>query len=222
MVQVWVSSSSCSRYEGLRPLSLMFEITNLTRLGPSGVAEEQICNLTFWTPVKMVKTCSTITRDQKATPTPTARPMIDDRDRYRDQEPPRFVATLVLQDTLVRMLSILEGVTQSSIFPRTPNGSHKRTIGQTPDQHPVLAYHTMTTGGSFQKMVNASKDDELMRSQEFGGSKEKRPVHAAVQAFEEGHLNKILIVHSRVLRGTPKNLPVMEGIQIILILLSKW
>ncbi|MCD7463818.1 hypothetical protein HAX54_051467 [Datura stramonium] len=47
------------------------------------------------------------------------------------QPPARFVAKPVLQDTMVRILSFLEGISQARAFPGTLSGSQVRGEAQT-------------------------------------------------------------------------------------------
>ncbi|KAH0633269.1 hypothetical protein KY284_036055 [Solanum tuberosum] len=49
------------------------------------------------------------------------------------QAPPSIIATLVLQDTLARMLGLLEGMTQAATLPITSDASQTRVGGQNPD-----------------------------------------------------------------------------------------
>ena len=49
------------------------------------------------------------------------------------QAPPSTFVTPVLQDTLARMLGILEGMAQEGALPVTYDGSQTRVRGQTPD-----------------------------------------------------------------------------------------
>ncbi|KAK4731436.1 hypothetical protein R3W88_024424 [Solanum pinnatisectum] len=49
------------------------------------------------------------------------------------QAPPSIIATPVLQDTLARMLGLLEGMTQATTLPITSDALQTRVGGLTPD-----------------------------------------------------------------------------------------
>ncbi|MCD7470680.1 hypothetical protein HAX54_010698 [Datura stramonium] len=59
------------------------------------------------------------------------------------QAPPNFTATLVLQDTMARILSFLEGMSQLGILPVTLDGSHGRVRTHTSNQVPVQGFQTL-------------------------------------------------------------------------------
>ena len=58
-------------------------------------------------------------------------PQIDDRE---DKVPPDPVVTPLLQDTLLRVLSVLEGFSQGGGETTTPHDSHTREGSQTQEQ----------------------------------------------------------------------------------------
>ena len=58
-------------------------------------------------------------------------PQIDDRE---DQVPPDPVVTPLLQDTLLRVLSVLEGFSQGGVATTTPHDSRTREGAQTQEQ----------------------------------------------------------------------------------------
>ncbi|KAJ8562471.1 hypothetical protein K7X08_011762 [Anisodus acutangulus] len=58
-----------------------------------------------------------------------------------NQVPPSFVATLVLQDTLVHMMSFVESIDQG-IHLATSDGSHTRVGEKTPDHAVIPRFQT--------------------------------------------------------------------------------
>ncbi|KAG5590138.1 hypothetical protein H5410_040652, partial [Solanum commersonii] len=154
------------------------------------------------------------------------------------QAPPNIIATPVLQDTLTRMLGLLKGMAQARTLPVTSDASQTRVGGQTPDPMVALdsqiprtqpaaavaprldstefpVFQVVTSGVSFQKVVDAAKELEMIRregfkqregkrtrhSGDYGGalprsrgylgrsyhSQSSRPIHAAIPASEAGY-----------------------------------
>lgn len=60
------------------------------------------------------------------------------------QAPPGFIATPVLQDTLVCILGFLEGMAQGTV-PVPSDGSQTRIGGQNPDQMVAPGFQTPST-----------------------------------------------------------------------------
>lgn len=54
------------------------------------------------------------------------------------QAPPGFVATSILQDTLIKVLVVLETIAQRGRSFGTPQSSHIRVGAQTLNQQPIL------------------------------------------------------------------------------------
>ena len=65
-------------------------------------------------------------------------PQIEGRE---DQVPPDPVATPLLQDTLLRVLSVLEGFSQGGGATNTPHDSRTREGAQTQEQHQAPVVH---------------------------------------------------------------------------------
>ncbi|MCD7449059.1 hypothetical protein HAX54_048957 [Datura stramonium] len=58
------------------------------------------------------------------------------------QTSPGFIAIMVLQDILVRMMGFLEEITLTAILPGTPDDSQNRVEGYTPDHMTAPEFQT--------------------------------------------------------------------------------
>ncbi|KAG5596797.1 hypothetical protein H5410_038029, partial [Solanum commersonii] len=109
------------------------------------------------------------------------------------QAPPSTIATPVLQDTLARMLGLLEGMAQAGTLPVTSDAPQTYVGGQTLDsmvapgshtpktqptavvapcldsvEFPGIASHLVATSGvPFQKVVDVAKELEMIRCEGF-------------------------------------------------------
>ncbi|KAG5596290.1 hypothetical protein H5410_037522, partial [Solanum commersonii] len=152
------------------------------------------------------------------------------------QDPPNIIATPVLQDTLARMLGLLEGMAQVGTLPVTFDVSQTRVRGQTPDtmvapdsqtprtqpttvvaprldnmEFPVS--HVATSGVPFQNVVNVAKELEMIRREGFEQCDDKRTRHSGdyggAQPRSRGYLGRGY--HSQSSRPIHAVIPAFEA-----------
>ncbi|XP_069143501.1 uncharacterized protein [Solanum lycopersicum] len=139
-------------------------------------------------------------------------PQIDGRE---DDVTPEPVVTPLLQDTLLRVLSVLEGFSQVGGVTTTPHDSRTREGAQTQEQQqaPAAVFQAYREGASFQSIVSTAKEAELMEREEFWDPKRARISGQFHGALSRGRGSQRVSGSFQQLGPIHASMPTFEGVQ---------
>ncbi|MCD7467742.1 hypothetical protein HAX54_005360 [Datura stramonium] len=109
-------------------------------------------------------------------------------------------------------------MTRDGILPSMSDGSQTRVEGQTPNQQIATVFQAASAGGTFQKVVDTTKDVKYMQRQEFSDARDKRSrtsdrFRHLFSHSREVILDRVTTARDRVHKGILKYLQAIERSQ---------